>query len=49
MVRIASKDKPVQVLVGGKTVEPTHYRYEAGTIRLQFPNSTENLPVEIHF
>ncbi len=49
VVRIASKDKPIKVMIGGKEIEPDRYQYADGTIRIQFPNSVESLPVEVHF
>ena len=49
VVRIASKAKPTEVMIGGKKVEQDQYQYAEGTIRLRFPNSVESLSVEVHF
>ncbi len=49
VVSIATSKTPKQIQMNGKIVAQDQYHYADGILRLQFPNSTEAIPVEILF
>ncbi|MDQ2712220.1 MAG: hypothetical protein M3Y72_26330, partial [Acidobacteriota bacterium] len=49
VVRIATRSKPSDVLIGGKEADTGEYEFSNGTVRLRFANSVDGVPVEIRF
>lgn len=49
VVRIRIQRKPVRVLVAGKPLSHAEYEVDGDTLRLQFLNSAQPIPVEIDF
>jgi hypothetical protein len=49
VVQIASRTAPVEVLVGGQPLDHSQYDYQAGLLRLGFPNAVEPIPIRIRF
>ena len=47
IVQIAAHSAPVEVLVGGKPLDPSKYDYSAGLLRVRFPNSVEPVTVNV--
>jgi hypothetical protein len=48
-VRIAAPAAPAQVLVGGNPLDASQYDYQAGLLRLRFPNAVEPVQVKVLF
>jgi hypothetical protein len=49
VVQIASRTAPVEILVGGKPLDAAKYDYQAGLLRLRFPNTAEPIPITVLF
>ena len=49
VVRIAAPVAPVEVQVGGKPLDASQYDYQAGLLRLRFPNAVEPVQVKVFF
>jgi hypothetical protein len=47
IVEIAAHSAPVEVLVGGKPLDPSKYDFSGGMLRARFPNSVEPVAVEV--
>jgi hypothetical protein len=49
VVLIASRRAPMQVVVGGKDLDASHYQVERGSLRLRFENTAAPISVAIRF
>jgi hypothetical protein len=49
VVRIAARNEPSEVLIGGKKADASQYDFSDRTVRLRFANSVDGVPVEVRF
>jgi hypothetical protein len=49
VVRIASRNEPTAVMIGGEKANAKQYEFSDGAIRLRFANSVDGVPIEIEF
>jgi hypothetical protein len=49
VVRVRTQRSPIRVIVAGKPLQKSNYEMTGDSLRLQFPNSAQSIPVEIDF
>ena len=49
VVRVRTQRSPIRVIVAGKPLSRAEYEVDGDTLRLQFPNSVQPIPIEIDF